>query len=187
MKRNARIGVILGCGLFGPSVFPEGGIMSKTVRIFCGFIFTAGVLLFLTSASEAAGKKPVEVKKGDKCRVCGMFVSGYPTWVAEIIFKDGTYATFDGPKDMFRYYFNIAKYDSAKRQADIDAIYVTEYYSAKFTDAEKVFFVKGSDVDGPMGAELVPVESIGKAREFMNDHRGKKILKFGEVTTEDLR
>jgi len=160
--------------------------MNKTVRIVSGFIFAAWVLFFLSAASPAAEKKPVEVKKGDKCRVCGMFVSGYPTWVAQIIFRDGTYALFDGPKDMFRYYFNIARYNPAKKQADIEAIYVTGYYSAKFADAKKVFFIKGSDVDGPMGTELVPIESIEKAKEFMKDHRGKKILKFEEVTKGDL-
>lgn len=149
----------------------------------------AVVLLLLSSASAPAEmKKPVEVKKGDKCQVCGMFVSGFPTWAAEIIFNDGTYAVFDGPKDMFRYFFNIGKYSPGKKQADINAIYVTEYYSAKFMDARKgVFFVLGSDVNGPMGIELVPVDTLEKAKEFMKDHRGKKILKFDEVNKEDLR
>jgi nitrous oxide reductase accessory protein NosL len=110
-----------------------------------------------------------------------MLVAGYPNWVSQIIFSDGTYALFDGPKDMFRYYFSIAKYNPAKKQVDIDAIYVTEYYSTKFMDARKLFFIKGSDVDGPMGVELVPIDSAEKAREFMKDHHGKKVLKFDEV------
>jgi nitrous oxide reductase accessory protein NosL len=160
--------------------------MRKTVTLISGFIVTAAALLFLSSTSPAVEKKPVEVKKSDKCQVCGMLVAGYPNWVSQIIFSDGTYALFDGPKDMFRYYFSIAKYNPAKKQADIDAIYVTEYYSTKFMDAKKLFFVKGSDVDGPMGVELVPIDSAEKAREFMKDHHGKKILKFEEVKKEDL-
>jgi copper chaperone NosL len=159
--------------------------MKKTAKIISGV--TAAALLFVCSVTDAAQRKPVEVKKSDKCRVCGMLVAGYPNWIAQIIFTDGTYASFDGPKDMFRYYFNIAKYNPSKKQADIDVMYVTEYYSAKFDDARKLFFVQGSDVVGPMGVELVPVESIGKAKEFMKDHHGKKILKFDEVKGEDLK
>ena len=116
-----------------------------------------------------------------------MLVAGYPNWISQIIFKDGTYALFDGPKDMFKYYFNITKYNPSKKQADVDALYVTEYYSAKLMDAKKLLFVKGSDVDGPMGFELVPVDTTEKAKEFMRDHHGKKILEFGGVKKEDLR
>ncbi|MGE5301596.1 MAG: nitrous oxide reductase accessory protein NosL [Acidobacteriota bacterium] len=162
--------------------------MKRTIRLLSICTLSIALLPLICSASPAEEKKPVEVKKGDKCQVCGMFVSGYPTWVAEIIFNDGTYAVFDGPKDMFRYYFNVAKYNPGKKQSDINAIYVTEYYSAKFMDARKgIFFVQGSDVNGPMGAELVPVDSFDRAKGFMKDHRGKKILKFGEVKKEDLR
>jgi copper chaperone NosL len=161
--------------------------MEKTARFVSGFMVAAAALLFVCAVTQAAERKPVEVKKSDKCQVCGMLVAGYPNWVSQIIFTDGTYAFFDGPKDMFRYYFNIVKYNPSKKQGDIDAMYVTEYYSAKLADARKLFFVHGSDVDGPMGVELVPVESVGKAKEFMKDHHGKKILRFDEVKREDLK
>ena len=90
------------------------------------------------AASDAAEKKPVEIKKSDKCQVCGMMVSAYPKWVAQVIFKDGSYAAFDGPKDMFKYYLNVGRYNPARKQADILAVYVTEYYSARLTEAQAV-------------------------------------------------
>jgi copper chaperone NosL len=161
--------------------------MKEIMRLSSICALFAALLLLSSSSARADEKKPIEIKKGDKCQVCGMFVSGYPTWVAEIIFNDGTYAVFDGPKDMFRYYFNVGKYNSSKKQSDINAVYVTEYYSTKFMDARKgAFFVQGSDVNGPMGPELVPVDSLDRAKVFMKDHRGKKILKFDEVKREDL-
>lgn len=143
----------------------------------------AGIVL-TASLSFAAERKPVEVKKTDKCQVCGMFVAKYKEWLAQVIFSDGTYAVFDGPKDMLRYYFNPAKYNPSKKQSDIQTLYVTEYYSTKLMDARKLFYVSGSDVTGPMGAELVPLESEQKAKEFMKDHNGRKILKFSEITAE---
>lgn len=141
----------------------------------------------LFSVSHAADPKPAEIKKSDKCPVCGMFVAGYKNWISQIVYKDGTYAAFDGPKDMFRYYLNPSKYAPTKKQSDIASVFVVEYYSTKMMEARGLFFITGSDVNGPMGSELVPVDSADKAKEFMKDHGGKKILKFGEVTTEDLR
>jgi nitrous oxide reductase accessory protein NosL len=145
------------------------------------------VLFLCVPLSFAADKKPVVVKKTDKCPVCGMFVAGYKNWIAEIIFNDGTYAVFDGPKDMFRYYLNVQKYNPSKTAADISNIYVTEYYTTGMVDARKVFFVQGSDVNGPMGPELIPLATEAAAKDFMKDHKGSRILKFSEVTGENLK
>lgn len=156
-------------------------------------LLMSAVVLFLASVSclsypaHAADKKPADVKQGDKCPVCGMFVARYPEWIAQIVFDDGTHAFFDGPKDMFKYYFNLKEYNPSKKQSDISAIYVTEYYSTRLMDAGHVFFVSGSDVYGPMGHELVPVATPDEAKEFMRDHKGRKILRFGEVKPGDLK
>ena len=65
----------------------------------------------------------------DKCPVCGMFVSMFADWNARIEFKDGTAATFDGAKDMFKYYLDMKKYNPQKKQDDVTAISVKDYYS----------------------------------------------------------
>jgi nitrous oxide reductase accessory protein NosL len=148
------------------------------------WISIAVLLISLFGLSYAEG--PVTPKSKDKCPVCGMFVSPYPQWTAEIIFKDGTYAVFDGPKDMLKYYFNIAKYNKEKTVKDITGIYVTEYYTTKIMYARDVYFIKDSDVMGPMGKELVPVKGEREAGTFMRDHQGKKMLKFDEITMEDI-
>jgi copper chaperone NosL len=145
------------------------------------------MLILSVPLSFATDKKPLAIKKSDKCPVCGMFVSGYKNWVAEIVFIDGSYAAFDGPKDMFRYYLDLKKYNPSKTASDISAIYVTEYYSTELMDARKVFFVLGSDVYGPMGAELIPLASEKAAKEFMKDHKGKRVLKFNEINAESLK
>lgn len=150
-------------------------------------LLAAAALLTAPALSPAAGdKKPVIVKKTDKCQVCGMFVAKYKEWTTEIIFQDGSYVAFDGPKDMMKYYFSPGKFNPSRKQADIQALFVTEYYSAALMDARKMFYVLGSDVLGPMGAELIPVETEAKAKEFMKDHKGKKVLRFGEITREDI-
>jgi nitrous oxide reductase accessory protein NosL len=145
------------------------------------------IILLFVSLSFAEEVKPIKPSSKDKCGVCGMFVAKYQNWVAEIVFKDGTYAFFDGAKDMLKYYHSLSTYNPSKKISDIAEIYVTEYYSVKMLPAEKVFFVKGSDVYGPMGEEFVPIETEKKAKEFIKDHNGKKILRFSEITTEDLK
>jgi copper chaperone NosL len=158
--------------------------MKKIIPLTLSVLLLSAILL---SPALAAGVKPVEIKKGDKCAVCGMLVSVYKNWVAEIVFRDGSYAAFDGPKDMFKYYLDMHKFNPSKKQSDIAGIFVTEYYSTKMMDAQGLFFVKGSDVNGPMGTELVPVASLEKAQTFMKDHRGRKIMRFSEVNMSELK
>ena len=150
---------------------------------------TLSILLFLALFlhSEVFAAGPVKPSGKDKCPVCGMFTAKYPDFLAEIIFKDGSYATFDGPKDMFKYYFNLPKYNPSKKQEDVQAVYVTDYYALKWIDGLKAFFVTGSNITGPMGLELIPFEKEKEAAEFMSDHHGKKILVFPEITYDVVK
>lgn len=116
-----------------------------------------------------------------------MFVAKYPDWVAQAIYRDGSYAVFDGAKDLFKYLFNLPTYAPTKRAADIAALYVTEYYSLTLVDGRAAWYVIGSDVLGPMGRELVPLAGEKEARQFMVDHKGKRLLRFTEVTADALK
>ena len=129
-----------------------------------------------------AKPKPAKPTATDKCAVCGMFVAKYPGWIAEVIYKDGSVVFFDGPKDLFTYYFNIKKYTPQKSREEIAAMYVTSYYTGAFINAATAFYVIGSDVMGPMGWELIPFPGDAEAREFMKDHKGEKIVAFKQLT-----
>ncbi len=146
----------------------------------------AFLLLFLLDISWGAELGPSKPSKQDKCPVCGMFVHKYPDWVGEIVFKDGKTVFFDGPKDLFKYYFSLQKYAPGKSLGDISAIYVSEYYDMKSIKAEDAFFVVGSDVYGPMGRELIPLSSKAEAETFTADHKGKTILRFKDVNRETI-
>ena len=143
-----------------------------------------GTVLLTIGSGLAQTSGPKEPSKKDKCPVCGMFVYKYPDWLAEIVFNDESVDFFDGAKDLFKYYFNLAKYRPGKIKRDIAAVYVTEYYEMKRIDARQAFFIVGSDVYGPMGHELIPFATEADAKTFMQDHRGKRILRFEEVTPQ---
>jgi nitrous oxide reductase accessory protein NosL len=143
--------------------------------------------LLVVAASGAADKGAVSVPSGAKCPVCGMFVAKYPDWTATARFKDGTTFYYDGPKDMFSHYFDTARYTPGKRQTDIVALAVKEYYSLAMIDARAAFFVTGSDVYGPMGNELIPFSTEKDAASFKLDHKGKRILRFNEITRQIIQ
>ena len=135
-----------------------------------------------------AGLAPAQgiLKPGakDLCPVCGMLVSKYPNWVAVVQYRDGHAHFFDGAKDLFKYLHDVAKYAPSHHRENIAVIQVTDFYSLTRIDAQKAFFVVGSDVLGPMGHELVPLATRADAEDFLQDHKGKRILAFGEVTRE---
>jgi copper chaperone NosL len=155
----------------------EEGYMKRTVLAMM-------VALTIASAVLAGEQPPVKPKEDDKCPVCGMFVAKYPDFLAEVMFKDGSYAVFDGTKDMFKYYLNLKRYNQTKDLPDIDSIYVTDYYELTMIDGNQAFYVLGSDVYGPMGKELIPFKSNEDAKEFLSDHAGKSIIKFNEINSE---
>jgi copper chaperone NosL len=150
-------------------------------------LFVTLSLTLLSPLSHSGDRKPVQSSPKDKCPVCGMFVAKYPDFLAEILFKDGSYAVFDGTKDMFKYYFNLKKYNPKKRLEDIDSVYVTDYYNLALIDGYQAFYVTGSDVYGPMGKELIPLEKEADAKEFMKDHKGQSILRFADITFETVK
>jgi nitrous oxide reductase accessory protein NosL len=150
------------------------------------FFLTLSLTLLLP-LSHGGDRKPVKPTAKDKCPVCGMFVAKYPDFLAEILFKDGSSAFFDGTKDMFKYYFNLKKYQPSKKISDIDRIYVTDYYGLTLIDGSPAYYVLGSDIYGPMGRELIPFEKEADAKEFMKDHQGKSVLRFKEITYEMVK
>jgi nitrous oxide reductase accessory protein NosL len=66
-------------------------------------------------------------------------------------------------------------------------VLVTEYYDLVAIDAEIASFVVGSDVHGPMGAELVPFATREDAEAFRSDHRGADVLAFDDIDLDTLR
>jgi len=123
---------------------------------------------------DAISRDIIKVTKDAKCPICGMFVYKYPRWATKF---DNQF--FDGAKDMMKYYFQ--KYDKVKSKKML----VTDYYTQTAMDGKKAYYVIGSNVYGPMGNEFIPFRTLKEAKTFLNDHFGKKILRFNEIN-EDI-
>ena len=145
------------------------------------------VAIYLYDPILAANKnKMIKVNKDTKCPVCGMFVSKYPKWVAQIEVAQKHSHYFDGVKDMMKFYFNPSKFRHSHKTKDISKMLVTDYYSLNAINAKSAYYVLGSNIYGPMGEELIPFKTKKEANDFSKSHFGKKVLKFEDIKEELL-
>lgn len=152
--------------------------MRRLMR-FSSSVLLAGLLLSQTVASATLNLPKPGPK--DTCPVCGMFVAKYPEWVATVLYRDGHAHHFDGAKDLFKYLLDLPRWAPDQEVENIQSIGVTEYYGLGLIDAREAWYVVGSDVLGPMGHELIPLETREDAEEFMKDHKGKRIIRYKDV------
>lgn len=152
--------------------------MRRLMR-FSSSVLLAGLLLSQTVASATLNLPKPGPK--DTCPVCGMFVAKYPEWVATVLYRDGHAHHFDGAKDLFKYLLDLPRWAPEHKVENIQSIGVTEYYGLGLIDAREAWYVVGSDVLGPMGHELIPLETREDAEEFMKDHKGKRIIRYKDV------
>lgn len=95
-------------------------------------------------------------------------------FAAELV--DGTTKHFDTPRCALSTWVEGGKHGTVR---------VQDYYDRVLHPAEDVRFVIGSDVVGPMGAELVPVDAARVAK-FEKDHGGTRALSLAEIDTQAL-
>lgn len=91
---------------------------------------------------------------------------------------DGRTLAFDSNKCLLRYRLD---------HASMTGAWVTDYYARTHVALDAAFFVTGSDVSGPMGADFVALGSRADAQRFMTDHHGSALHPFAEVTPEMVR
>jgi hypothetical protein len=127
--------------------------------------FAVGALILATSC-----------KKEERCKNCGMKIDPASPWNAELVAADGN-VRFDTPRCAFTYWRG-----GKLTATDIRA---QDYYDRKWRAGAELKFVLGSDVLGPMGPDLVPVD-LARAGKFIQDHAADRAVTAAEVTTEVL-
>jgi len=140
--------------------------------------------LFLTSKEKNTQSTPLFVPQKSRCPVCGMFTDKYPKWAAIIEEQNHQKRYFDGVKDMMKFYFNPEQFHHKK--APIAKIWVSDYYTFEAINAKEAYFVIGSNIYGPMGEELIPFKTKADAKNFLDEHHGKKIVTFDMIQEKFL-
>lgn len=116
--------------------------------------------LFL--AACGANREEAAAQPSDRCAHCGMHIAG--DWLTSGATHAGHDVQFDTPKCLFAWL--------AGDGAGATSVWVTEYYGRTHHDIEGLFYLDGSDVMGPMGADLIPIDGRDRADAFARDHGG---------------
>jgi copper chaperone NosL len=116
-----------------------------------GVLVLAGALLLFAGC-----------RRGERCATCGMRIDATSAWMSYVTIG-GKEEPFDTPSCAFAAW--------RKASSGADHARFREYYSQELKPVEELRFVRGSDVVGPMGPDLVPVAEA-TARRFARDHNG---------------
>lgn len=100
-----------------------------------------------------------------------MVVDPTSRWYAEVE-HGGKSQGFDTPKCALRYLLG---------KAPGGTLHVRSYYRQERVQGTAVLFAAGSDILGPMGEDLVPVE-IELEPKFRSEHQAKKSYQLGQLT-----
>jgi hypothetical protein len=128
----------------------------------------AAALLILTACRGA----------GIRCAYCGMKIAATSPWRCAIDLANGSRIEYDSPR--------CALLDWRTREILPRILLVQDYYDRSWRGGDEVLFVASSDVMGPMGADLVPVDRA-RAQQFAREHTGTRPLALTELSLELLR
>ncbi len=113
------------------------------------------------------------------CQNCGMPTNDFPNWQVMLQTASKKIA-FCAPRCML-----IHLADSSNNVAtSTQEMEVTDYYTTQKIDGKTAFYVTGSDKTSPMGKDFVPFSKKEDAQSFMQEHNGKKIYSFDEITKD---
>ncbi len=106
-----------------------------------------------------------------RCARCGMKIDPTSPWNAELDARK-----FDTPRCALATWLEGGKNGTVR---------VQDYYDRVMRPASDVRFVIGSDLVGPMGPDLVPVDAARVAK-FEKDHGGTRALALADLDQKAL-
>jgi hypothetical protein len=124
-------------------------------------------------AAALAAPLGASCQRKARCAHCGMALDPTSRWYAELALADGTLRGFDAPRCAF------AAWRGPAREAR--ELFARGYYDGARLPSGALVFAAGSDVAGPMGPDLVPVEAE-RADTFAREHRARATLRAAEVS-----
>jgi nitrous oxide reductase accessory protein NosL len=141
-------------------------------------------LIVLFGITTWAFSQPQKIESHKKCPVCGMNPARYPKFNCQIVFKDGSYEAFDSAIDLLVYLHFPDK--TGLKLKPVAGIYFKNYLKEGWLEADKAFFVTGSEIRGPMGVQFLPVDSESTAEELKKQAKGKDIIHFKMINRQYL-
>lgn len=111
----------------------------------------------------------IRTQPEDRCPVCAMMPHKNPKFASGVQLADGRTFYTCGTGCLLRAHLHPEVYLGA---GPITRAVVPDYFTGRPLDADKAFWVAGSDVSGPMGPTPVPLSSEADADSFIRRHGG---------------
>ena len=127
---------------------------------------------------DAEGR--MQLSNEDRCPVCGMYPAKRPKNAAAMVMKDGRTFYFCGNGCLLRTWRYSDRHLNAPAQS-IQRMVVQDYFSGAPLDAEKAWWVAGSDVIGPMGPALVALRTEQDVARFKKRHGGRTVFQLEQM------
>jgi nitrous oxide reductase accessory protein NosL len=139
-------------------------------------------LIVLFGTTNCASLQPIKIESHKACPLCGMYPARYPQFNCQIVFKDGSYEAFDSAIGLL--VVLLFPDNTEMKLKPIAKIYFKDYFKESWLEADKAFFVTGSEIMGPMGVEFLPVDSEQAAKELKKQEQGQDITHFKEINRQ---
>lgn len=168
---------------YDPQSAPEHSKKTPVWFKFIAIVWAVAMILMLAmpmiaSASEAA---PAAVSRDARCPVCGMYAARFPKWMAQARLPDGKVVVFDAPSDMFRFLTTPEKYDHNAVEISNSALWVSDHANKGWLNAREAFYVRGSDIKGPMRQPDLPAFRNQVEADAAVAEHGGQVLRFKDI------
>lgn len=120
----------------------------------------------------------------DQCIVCQMYPARYPYNKCQLHASGNQVYHFCSTQCLFEFLENASKY--GKTDAKPMMIWVVDHPTGNWISANTAYYVVGSKVKGPMGAEALAFDNLQAAKSFA-DKEGGEVLTMGQVTVQKLK
>jgi copper chaperone NosL len=141
-------------------------------------------LIVLFGMANWALAQSVEIESHKKCPLCSMYPARYPKFNCQIVFKDGGYEAFDSTIGLLVYLHFSDK--TGKTLTPVAGVYFKDYLKGGWLEADKAYFVTGSDIRGPMGVQFLPVDSEQAADNLKKQANGKDVVHYKIIDRQYL-
>lgn len=164
-----------------------GRRFNAVVGILLGTIMLAGPAW---GQSPRPGTHPLTARHGlhvstaDRCPVCAMRPIKYPRFAAALQMQEGTTFYFCSAGCMLKAWLRPDVFLNA-RPGDLKKAVAQDYFSGQPVDARTVFWISGSDVIGPMGPALVPLQQTAHVEAFRRRHGLTHVFRLEDLTIDN--
>ena len=142
------------------------------------------LVIVLFGMTNWAFAQSVEIESHKKCPLCSMYPARYPKFNCQIVFKDGGYEAFDSTIGLL-VFLNFPDKTGLKLKP-VAGVYFKDYLKGGWLEADKAYFVTGSDIRGPMGIQFLPVDSEQAAANLKKQANGKDVVHYKMIDRQYL-